>query len=171
MVKNILFIFLSVLAGFNSMCQAKTFLQNSSFVLPSDFIIKDTIQKNTIKSKDTTIKQPGNSSADEDLFDQLAKLPAFIRSKKRIDSLRKATNIDYQLHVDYTEKPYMDNNTTDKFSMTILYEREPGKEMKKLFTIWFDKDKRMITSVTSTTGSTQPQLLKIDWSSLYKQLN
>jgi hypothetical protein len=113
------------------------------------------------------LKNSNEKRADEDFFDQLAILPEFKQERKRIDSLRKATGTDIKLHVDYTESPYLENLSEEHFSMTILYERQPDKEVKKLFTIMFDKNKRQIFSIEDhIRHSKRFGNLRIDWNTL-----
>jgi len=125
------------------------------------------IKEHDNKVDSLLLKNSNQKRADKDFFEQLAKLSEFKHERKRIDSLRKATGTDIKLHVDYNESPYLDNVSEEHFSMTILYERQPDKEMKKLFTILFDKNKRQIVSVEDhISHSKRVGNLRIDWNTL-----
>jgi hypothetical protein len=105
--------------------------------------------------------------ADNDLFESLAKLPEFLNERKRIDSLRRATKEDIKLHVDYNESPYLEEGERRNLSMTILFEQMPGRDLKILFTIMFDKDSRKIVSVEDHIRKTRSaRNFTIDWKQL-----
>jgi len=119
-----------------------------------------------VLTKDTM--QSGNNAEDA-FFEQVGKLPEFIKERKRVMALREK-NINLRLHVDYLDAPFPDDSAIVHLSQMIVFEKPAVGTMKKLMTITFDKEKCLIISIEHHARSAE-NALKIDWQKAWLQYN
>ena len=85
--------------------------------------------------------------ANESLFKQIIRLNEFKNEENRVDSIKRATAIVINLHIDIVDSSFLEEDKGKNISLAFINEDYPYDHNRTVYTIKFDKDRLKIISI------------------------
>jgi hypothetical protein len=100
-----------------------------------------------ISSCQSSTKQKGTAkSSTSDFFNQISQLDEFKQENKRIDSIKKSSQIQVSVEVEIVNSSFLDEDKGKNIALAFINEKSPF-DSKIIYTVKFDKDKKKIIAV------------------------
>ncbi len=85
--------------------------------------------------------------ATDSLFKQILRLDEFKNEENRVDSIKRATAIAINLHIDIVDSSFLEEDNGKNISLAFINEDYPYDHNRTVYTIKFDKDRLKIISI------------------------
>jgi hypothetical protein len=98
-------------------------------------------------SKELIKKKEMKNLATDSLFKQILRLDEFKNEENRVDSIKRATAIAINLHIDIVDSSFLEEDNGKNISLAFINEDYPYDHNRTVYTIKFDKDRLKIISI------------------------